>query len=162
MRTGMSRTLRRALACALIAGFAAPAWAQVTVDNVWVRGTVPSQKVTGGFLTIRSTHGGALVGADSPVSAHVEVHEMRMEGEVARMRRIERLPLPAGEPLELRPGGYHLMLMDLKQPLKAGDKVPLRLEIDAGDGKVQTIEVEAVVRGLGTDAPAHGHGHAAH
>lgn len=162
------RTLfRRAWTIGLIAVWALPAWAEVAVSDAWVRGTVPSQKVTGAFFTVQSAKGGAIVGAASPVSERVELHEMRMEGDVARMRQIDTLPLPAGRPLELRPGGYHLMLMGLKQPLAAGDQVPLRLEIDPGDGQLQVIEVQATVQALGAAAhESHGHhehhGHHAH
>src|SRR5690606_6173421 len=133
-------------------------WAEVTVSEAWGRGTVPSQKVTGGFFTIESAKGGAIVGAESPAAARVELHEMRMEGDVARMRRVERLPLPAGKPLELRPGGYHLMLIDLKQPLADGDSIPLQLRVDSGKGQVETIDVRATVRGLGGGVSTH-HAH---
>jgi copper(I)-binding protein len=85
----------------------------------------------------------------------VEIHEMRMENNVMRMRAIPKLELPAGQAVDLKPGGYHVMLMDLKQPLKKGDTVPITLSVQGKDGKTQEIEVKAEVRELGAAAPKH-------
>ena len=149
--------LSTALACGL---FAAAAQAQVTVKEPWVRGTVAQQKASGLFATITSAQGGRLVAGSSPVAGVVEIHEMAMEGTTMRMREIAGgLPLPAGQAVELKPGGYHVMLMDLKQQLKAGDTVPVTLVVEGADGKRQTVEVQAPVRPLGAAGgmPA-GHG----
>ena len=127
---------------------AAPAWAQVTVSQPWVRGTVQGQKASGAFMQLKSAEGATLVGAQSPVAGVVEIHEMRMESNVMRMRAISKLDLPAGQAVELKPGGYHVMLMDLKQPLKKGDTVPITLKIQGKDGKPQEVEVKAEVRDL--------------
>ncbi len=134
----------------------APAWSQVTVTDAWVRGTVPSQTVTGAFMKLHSAKDAAVVSAESPAAGTVEMHEMRMENDVARMRHIDRLPLSAGETVELRPGGYHLMLIDLKQALKTGDRVPLTLKIEQSDGSVRQLAVEASVRALGSARHDHG------
>jgi copper(I)-binding protein len=131
-----------ALSAALMA---APALAQVEVGGAWVRATVPGQLGTGAFMTLTSRDGARIVGADSPVAGVVEVHEMKMEGGVMTMRAIDALELPAGKSVELKPGGYHVMLLDLKRPLKAGEKVPLSLRIETHDGKVVTVPVEAEV-----------------
>lgn len=151
--------MKRNALCALVLmalGFAvAPAFAQVTVTDAWVRGTVPSQTVTGAFMTLSSAQDAAVIGVQSSAAGTVEIHEMRMENDVARMRHIDRLPLAAGQTLELRPGGYHLMLIDLKQALKPGDRVPLTLRIEHPGGAVQQIAVEASVRALGS--VPHGH-----
>ena len=144
------------LATALLAAFAAPAAAQVTVSDAWVRATVPQQKATGAFMTLKSASDARLVGARSPVAGVVEIHEMVMDKDVMKMRAIKGLDLPAGKPVELTPGGYHVMLMGLKQQAKEGDKIPLTLIVEGKDKKRESIEVTATVRPL---AELHGGGH---
>ena len=134
------------------------AFAQTTVTDAWVRGTVAQQKATGMFAQITSAQGGRLLSASSPVAGVVEIHEMKMDGSVMRMRAVTELALPAGQTVALKPGGYHVMLMDLKQQLKAGDTVPLTLVVEGADKKRETIEVKAAVRALAA-APAHEHKH---
>ena len=121
--------------------------AQVTVKDPWVRGTVAQQKATGAFLQITSAAGGKLVAASSPVAGVVEIHEMAMDGNVMKMRAVAALDLPAGKPVALKPGGYHVMLMDLKKPLAAGDEVPITLVVESG-GKRETVDLKAPVRPL--------------
>jgi copper(I)-binding protein len=137
--------------------------ADVDVKTPWVRGTVSGQQATGAFMEITSKSGAAIIGASSPVAGVTEVHEMKMDGGVMKMRAVARLDLPAGKPVKLQPGGYHVMLMDLKQPLKKGDLVPLTLKFEGKDKSVETIEVKAEVRDLTTTAPpaaaAHDHKH---
>jgi copper(I)-binding protein len=134
---------------AALAGAAAlPAAAQVVVTDPWVRGTVAGQKATGAFMQLKSATDAGLVGAASPVAGIVEVHEMKMEGGMMKMNAVDRLPLPAGKTVELKPGGYHVMLMDLKQPLKEGETVPVTLTFEDKAGKKQTVEVKAPVRPL--------------
>lgn len=132
--------------------------AQTTVADAWVRGTVAQQKATGLFAQITSSQGGRLVSASSPAAGVVEIHEMKMEGDVMRMRAVTELALPAGQAVALKPGGYHVMLMDLKQPLKAGDSVPVTFVVEGLDKKRETIEVKAAVRAAAA-APAHEHKH---
>ena len=137
-----------------------PVFAQdVQVENPWVRGTVPGQKATGAFMVLNSKQGGALVSVASPAAGVVEIHEMAMEGNVMKMRAIPKLDLPAGKNVELKPGGYHVMLMDLKQQLKKGDTVPVTLRIEGKDKKVATVEVKAEVRDLAAGAATGNHGH---
>jgi copper(I)-binding protein len=131
---------------------ALPAFAQVAVSEAWVRATVAQQKATGAFMTLTSKQDSKLVAASSPVAGVVEVHEMKMVDDVMRMRQIPALPLPAGQPVALNPGGYHLMLLELKQPLKDGDKVPLTLEVEDGKQVRSKITVEATVRPLNSAA----------
>ena len=138
-----------ALALALVA---APSFAQVAVADAWVRGTVAAQKATGAFMNLTSPADSALVSASSPVAGLVEVHEMAMDGGVMKMRAIPQLPLPAGKTVSLKPGGYHVMLMDLKGPLKEGETVPIALTFAGKDGKRTTQEIKAPVRAL--TAPA--------
>jgi copper(I)-binding protein len=136
-----------------------PAFAQTTVKDPWVRGTVAQQKASGFFAQITSTAGGKLVGASSPVAGAVEIHEMSMAGDTMKMRALTALDLPAGKSVELKPGGYHVMLLDLKQQLKAGDEVLVLLVIEGAGGKRETLEVKAPVRPLGAGEPASGHKH---
>jgi copper(I)-binding protein len=124
----------------------AAAHAQVTVDKPWVRTTVAQQTTTAAYMTITSVQGGKLVDASSPVATSAEVHEMKMDGDMMKMRGVDVLPLPAGKPVEMKPNGYHMMLMGLKAPLKAGDVVPIRLVVEDAHGKRQTIEVKATAR----------------
>ncbi len=131
----------------------AQAWAEVTVTEAWVRGTVPKQTATGAFMKLKSTENVSLVNAASPVAGIVEVHQMVMSGNVMAMRAIDDLPLPAGKTVELKPGGYHVMLMELGKPLKAGDKVPITLTFAGDGGKKSKVEVIAEVRASG-GAPA--------
>ncbi len=134
------------------------ALAQTTVTDAWVRATVAQQKATGLFAQITSAQGGRLVAASSPMAGVVEIHEMKMEGDVMRMRAVPELALPAGRAVALKPGGYHVMLMDLKQALKAGDSVPVTLVVQGADMKRETIEIKAAVRAAAA-APAHEHKH---
>jgi copper(I)-binding protein len=127
---------------------AAAAHAQVSVSSAWVRGTVPGQTATGAFMQLTSADGAALLGADSPVAGIVEIHEMAMENNVMKMRAVQKLELPPGRTVELKPGGYHVMLMDLKQPLKKGDTVPIKLKVQSKSGQTQDVEVKAEVREL--------------
>ena len=131
----------------------AQAWAEVTVTEAWVRGTVPKQTATGAFMKLKSTEDVSLVNAASPVANIVEVHQMVMSGNVMAMRSVDDVPLPAGKTVELKPGGYHVMLMELVKPLKAGDKVPVTLTFMGEKGKKSKVEVMAEVRAPG-GAPA--------
>lgn len=133
--------------------FAAPAvQAQVSVTTPWVRATVPGQKSTGAFMKITSKTEARLVAARTPIAGRTEIHEMAMIGDTMRMRQIPSLRLPAGEAVELKPGGFHVMLFELAAQAREGDAVPLMLVIEA-DGKQQTVETSAEVRSL--KSPAH-------
>lgn len=137
---------------------AVSAHAQTTIDDAWVRGTVAGQKATGMYAKITSVQGGKLVAAASPLAGVVEIHEMAMEKDIMRMRAIKGLDLPAGKTVELKPGGYHVMLMDLKQQMKEGDTVPMTLVVEGKDKKRSTIEVKAAVKALTAQAkPADPH-----
>ena len=149
---GLRMILIAAAATAVAAS--APALAQVEVKSAWVRGTVAAQKTTGAYMDISSARGASLVGAESTAAGAVEVHEMSMDGNVMRMRAVPKLDLPAGKTVQLKPGGFHIMLIDLKRPLKKGDSVPLRLRIENNDKTVSTIEVKAEVREA-TAVPEH-------
>jgi hypothetical protein len=147
--------LRAALSLAA-ATLALPAFAQVAVSDAWVRGTVAGQSATGAFMQLKSPADTSLVSAASPVAKIVEIHEMKMDAGVMKMSAIDALAVPAGKTVELKPGGYHVMLMGLAAPLKEGETVPVTLTFKAKDGKTQTVEVRAPVRALtaGARAPA--------
>ncbi len=150
----MNRLVNFSAAIVAAAGFVLPAHAEVTVKDPWVRATVSQQKATGAFMQLRSTQDARLVEARSPVAGVVEVHEMTMEKDVMRMRAIPGLDLPAGKLVELKPGGYHVMLMDLKQQMKEGETVPMTLVIEGKDKKRSTVEVKATIKPLTAAAPA--------
>lgn len=143
---------RQACAASLTALLATAAQAQVTVKDAWVRATVPQQKATGAFLQIQSAKDAKLVAASSPLTPMVEVHEMAMHDNVMKMRQVPAVELPAGKTVELKPGGFHVMLMDLKQQVKAGDTVTLTLVVEGKDGKRESVEVKAAVRPLNASA----------
>ncbi len=154
------KTVQFTVLAALVLAAAAVS-AQTSVKDGWVRSTVEPQKATGAFMQITSPQGGKLVGAQSPVAGVTEVHEMAMEGNVMKMRAVSALELPAGKAVELKPGGYHVMLMDLKQALKAGETVPLTLTVEGKDGKRESVELKLPVKAAGA-APAAQNEHAKH
>jgi len=132
--------------------FAAAAHAQVTVKDAWVRATVPQQQATGAFMQLTAARESRLVSARSPVAATVEIHEMAMVDNVMKMRAVPGLELPAGKAVDLKPGGYHVMLMDLKGQVKEGDVVPVTLVVEGKDGKRETLEIKATARPLNATA----------
>ena len=142
---------RIALTLAALA-LGAAAHAQVSVKDAWVRATVPQQKATGAFMQIVSAQDARLVEARSPAAGIVEIHEMAMVDQVMKMRAVPGLALPAGKMVELKPGGYHVMLMDLKGQVKDGDQVPLTLVVEGRDGKRQTLELKVPARPLNAAA----------
>ncbi|RYY77632.1 MAG: copper chaperone PCu(A)C [Comamonadaceae bacterium] len=156
----MTTTLRCIAAIALLHA-AAFAHAQVTVTDPWVRATVPQQKATGAFMRLQADKASKLLSVSSPLTSTVEVHEMSMQGDVMRMRQVPAVALPAGQVVELKPGGYHVMLMNLSRQVKEGETVPLTLVVEGADGKRATVEVKAPVRALnaGPQAGQGGHKH---
>jgi copper(I)-binding protein len=121
-----------------------------------VRGMVPTQNTTGAFLRITAKTDAKLVGVKTPAAGMAELHLSSMEGGVMRMRPVEGIPLPAGKAVELKPGGYHVMLMHVKQPLKEGDRVPLTLEVETAGGKRESVTVDVPVLPISASGPKHG------
>lgn len=152
-------SLRSALVALLMGAGALPAWAQVSASDAWTRATVPQQKVAGVFLQLRSVADARLIEASSGAARAVEIHEMAMDGNVMKMRQVPGLDLPAGKPVDLKPGGYHLMLIDLKAPLREGEAVPLSLVVQGRDGRRESLEVKALVRPISAVGSGSSHGH---
>lgn len=141
---------------ALTAGFA---FAQtVEVKDAWVRAAVPGQSGTGAFMNITAKDGANLVGVSSPVAGVAEVHEMKMENDIMRMRAVPALDLPAGKTVALKPGGFHIMLMELKQSLPQGGSVPLTLTLRDAKGRESKVELKLPVAASapGAAVPASG------
>ena len=154
MRWQFAKRLPVAMLCLGAAGNAVGA---VTAEEAWVRTTVPGQSVAAGYLKLRSTDAAALVGIRTPVTPEAAVHEMSMQGGIMKMRPIKRLTLPAGRLVELKPGGYHVMLTNLTKPLKEGEKVPLTLTIERQDKGREEIEITAEVRSAAPGGSVHEH-----
>ena len=118
----------------------------VEVKNAWVRATVQGQKATGAFMQITAPAASTLVSVSTPVAGVAEVHEMKMDGDVMRMRPLTKgLELPAGKAVQLQPGGYHLMLMELKLPLQKDTTIPLTLTLRDSKGVQSTQELRVPV-----------------
>lgn len=133
----------------------------LVIDHPWARATVPGQKAGGAFLKIenRGRSADRLLSAAAPAErvGRTELHSMRMEGNVMRMREIAAIDIPAGQTVALEPGGLHLMLLGLTSPLKAGEKLPLVLTFEKAGTVTVQVHVEAV-----SAAPAKHHGDGAH
>ncbi len=118
----------------------------VEVKNPWARATVQGQKATGAFMQITAPAATTLIGVSTPVAGVAEIHEMKMDGDVMRMRPLPKgLELPAGKAVQLKPGGYHLMLMDLKLPLQKDTTIPLTLTLRDSKGVQSTQELRVPV-----------------
>jgi copper(I)-binding protein len=150
-----TRLLRNTVAAMGIGLLAQAALAQaVLVQNAWARATVQGQKASGAFMSLTAPAGARLVSASTPVAGVAEVHEMRMEGDIMKMAALkDGLELPAGKTVELKPGSYHLMLMDLKLPLKKDSTIPLSLVFVDSKGVQSKLDLKVPV---GMAAPAHG------
>lgn len=155
-----SNTLLKALLITAIGfGFSGLANAQnakvgsVQIENAYTRATVPGQQVAGGFMKIENK-GAAdqLVSASSPVAGEVQLHEMAMDGNVMKMRQVKDIAVPAGGAVELKPGGMHLMFMNIKAPLTAGETVPVKLKF----AKAGEVEVKMPVNSMGNPGAGHG------
>lgn len=133
----------------------------IEVKNAWIRIAVPGQSGTGAFMTLTAKDGAKLVGVSTPVADVAEVHEMKMENDIMRMRAVPVLDLPAGKAVQLKPGGYHVMLMALKQALPKGATVPLTLTFKDAKGQESKVELKLPVAASapGATMPASGAGH---
>ena len=152
-----ARLLRAAVTVAGMALMMHTAQAQsLLVQDAWARATVQGQKATGAFMTLTSAGGGRLKSVSTPVAGIAEVHEMRMEGDVMKMAALTNgLELPAGKAVELKPGSYHLMLMDLKMPLRKDTRIPLTLVFVDSKGLESKTELSVPVNNTAPMAHMH-------
>ena len=144
----MKRTVGFLLPMTLTLAMASAAWAgDITLGHPWARATPAGAKVGAGYVTLKNagSAGDSLVAATADVAGRVEIHEMAVVDGVMKMRPVKALPIPAGKSVELKPGSYHIMLMELKQPLKVGDKITGTLTFE----KAGTIPVEYAVEAMG-------------
>jgi hypothetical protein len=133
------------------------AFAQVQIEDAWTRATPPGAKTAVGYLVIRnpSATPDRLVGARSAAAARVETHVTLKDGDVMRMRQVKGYDIPAHGSFELKPGGAHLMFVDLERPFKEGDRIAATLRFE----KAGEVRVEFQVGRLGAPAKPHSHGH---
>jgi hypothetical protein len=138
----------------LLGLIAAPALAQVAIENPWARATAPGARIAAGYLVVKNS-GAAdrLVGASSPAAARVELHVHVNEGGVMKMREASGYDIPANGTFELRPGGAHLMFVDIRRPFVEGERIPVTLKFE----KAGEIRAEFHVGRLGASGPAHKH-----
>lgn len=128
----------------------------VDVDNAWARATVKGQMATGAFMTLTAANGAKLVAVSSPVAGVAQVHQMKMEAGVMKMNEVKRgLDLPAGQAVALKPGGYHVMLMDLKTQLIVGSSLPLTLVFKDAKGVQSTLDLKVPVANTAPKGAAH-------
>jgi periplasmic copper chaperone A len=136
-------TLHRLVLVWLLSSAAAAASAQVKVDRAWARPTVPGQQGGGGYLSITSARADKLIGGNTPVAERFELHTMAMKGDVMEMRQLDAIELPAGQTVEFKPGGLHVMFIGLKQPLALGSKVPVTLKFEKAGAITVQFDVMA-------------------
>jgi len=153
------KTIKHLFAAVFTTACAVSAFAQnVTVTDAWARATVQGQKATGAFMKITAKDNAKLVGVSSPVAGVAEIHEMKMDKDVMKMAALPNgLDLPAGKAVELKPGGYHVMLMDLKAPLAKDSTIPLRLTVQDAKGVKSTVELKLWVGMQAPAMPSHDH-----
>lgn len=139
------------LACLTLAAAAAAvhaAGAPVAVQGAWARPIVPGQQSSGAYMTLTAREPLTLLGGETPAAGIVEIHQMKMEGDIMKMRAADAVPLVPGKPLQLGPGGYHFMLMDLQDPFKAGTQIPFTLRFRDAKGKVSTLQLRVPVQAV--------------
>lgn len=130
----------------------------VKVEGAWARATVAGQQGTGAFMKLTAPSAHKLLGVSSPVAGVAELHEMKMDGDIMRMRAVPAIDLPAGTPVQLKPGGLHLMLMDLKVPLRKDTHIPLTLVLQNAQGQTSQVQVSVPVMLSAPGAATQGHG----
>jgi len=146
----MKRNTLALLVVALGFGFSVQAQeakvGSIKIENAYTRATVPGQQVAGGFMKIENKGiADQLVSVSSPAAGEVQLHEMAMEGSVMKMRQVKDIAVPAGGSIELKPGGLHLMFINIKAPLSPGESVPVKLKF----AKAGEVEVKMPVNAMG-------------
>ncbi|SDK80080.1 hypothetical protein SAMN05192566_2476 [Methylophilus rhizosphaerae] len=156
----MKSYLKIGLVIISMAGFTVSAHADLQVLDAWVKPTMPGQPVAGAYMTLVADKETEIVDLSSPVAGKTEVHSMSMQGNVMKMKRLARVKLKAGEKMELKPGGFHIMLMELNHQIKEGEVVPISLVTQDGSGKKTTVSVKAIAASPeNTEAPSGMHMH---
>ena len=144
------QALRNAAVClgAVVAASSSSVWAQapVHVEQAWARASVAGQTSSGGFLQITAQAPMRLVGASTPAAQHSELHEMHVEDDVMRMRPVDSLELPAGQAVALKPGGHHLMFMQLLEPLQEGNTISVTLKLQDAQGQPHEHTVQMPIQ----------------
>jgi copper(I)-binding protein len=159
----MKKILLPSLLLAAAGAAFAQSAAQVTATSPWARPTVQGQRSAGVYVTLTAAEPLTLVAISTPVAGSGEMHEMKLEGDVMRMRALERLDLPAGKPVALKPGGYHLMLQGLKAPLQPGTSIPVTLTFRTARGEQRELALQVPVSATPPkEADAAGHGNHKH
>jgi len=124
----------------------------IKIENAYVRATAPGQPAAGAFMKIdNSGAADQLLSASSPAAGEVQLHQMSMEGNVMKMGQVKDIAVPANGSVDLKPGGYHIMLMNIKAPLKAGETVPVKLKF----AKAGEVEVKLPVNAVGSGMNMH-------
>ncbi|MFZ6655860.1 copper chaperone PCu(A)C [Undibacterium sp. TJN19] len=142
------KLFRQCLAACALSFVSYLASAEVIVKDAWIRATVVQQHATGAFMQIQSSKDVRLLSVQTEIAGIAEIHEMKMENNLIKMREISHLEIPAGKTIELKPGSLHLMLMDLKGQVKPGDNVTLKLKFESKDKKTEIVEVKAQAKAL--------------
>jgi periplasmic copper chaperone A len=135
----MKKLFKTAVLISILTSF--QAYAEVKISDAWVRANAPGQSVGAAYMSLTSPQDSNLFAVESPAAGTVEIHSMTMTNGVMKMRMLENLPLAAGKIEKLAPGGFHLMLFDLKKPLKAGEQVKFKLSFKDKDNKITQQEV---------------------
>ncbi len=144
-----------AMTASLGAQAQSPAKTEVKVFDAWARTTVPGASVSAAYMHIKSARPMKLVKAESPVAGMTEIHQMSMKDGVMNMSAVDAVDIPAGKLVDLRPGGLHVMLMQLKQPIKKGDEIPLTLTFE--DAAKKTIVLDVKAKAQEKDSGSHKH-----
>ncbi len=139
-----SKLLALGASLMLFSGAALAQGSDVQITNAWARATPGGAQTAAAYVTVESPTGDRLTGASTPAAQKTELHEMTMEGNVMKMRPVEGIDLPAGKPVTLKPGGYHIMLTGLAKPLKEGETFPLTLDFAKAGAKQVNVTVEKV------------------
>lgn len=158
----MKRFIKSIFFAIYISGVTVSAHAEISISNAWVKPTVPGQPVAGGYMTLVSDKDIDILEVSSPVAGKAEIHSMSMENNIMRMKKLERLQLKAGKPVELKPGGFHIMLMELKHQIKEGETVPISFVSQDGTSKKSTVTVKAMAtspKATGSSHDEHAHHH---
>ena len=157
----MKSSLYKSLLMTAVTLVASSVWAQnvaktvttnaIKIEDAYTRATVPGQQVAGGFMKIenKGTAADQLISASSPVAGEVQLHEMAMDGNVMKMRQVKDIAVPAGGSVQLKPGGLHLMFMNIKAPLAAGETVPVKLKFAKAGEVVVKMPVNTMGAGHG-------------